>query len=61
MNINVLNIKPLLKMSVIVSCRADARGLNKIINVEPVIKCLTQVINNVSGFSHDASPPNLLV
>lgn len=50
LNINVLNIKPLFKMSVIVSPRDDARELNKIINVEPVIKCLTQVINNVSYF-----------
>lgn len=50
LNINVLNIKLLFKMSVIVSPRADARGLNKIINVEPVIKYLTQVINNVSYF-----------
>lgn len=37
-NINVLNDKSLFKMSVIVSLRANARGLNKIINVEPVIK-----------------------
>lgn len=50
LDINVLNIKPLFKMSVTVSPRADARGLNKIINVEPVIKCLTQVSNNVSYF-----------
>lgn len=50
LDINVLNIKPLFKMSVIVCSRADGRGLNKITNVEPVIKCLTQVINNVSYF-----------
>ena len=38
LNISTLNITSLFKMSVMVSPWADARGLNKIINIEPVIK-----------------------